>query len=33
MNVPENTVYSYLNRGRKKLKIMIEEEELWRVEK
>ena len=28
MNVPENTVYSYLNRGRKKLKIMIEEEEL-----
>ena len=26
MNVPENTVYSYLNRGRKKLKIMIEED-------
>ena len=26
MDVPENTVYSYLNRGRKKLKIMIEEE-------
>ena len=27
MNLPENTVYSYLSRGRKKLKIMIEEEE------
>lgn len=26
MGVPENTVYSYLSRGRKKLKIMIEEE-------
>ena len=26
MDVPENTVYSYLSRGRKKLKIMIEEE-------
>ncbi len=26
LNVPENTIYSYLNRGRKKLKIMIEEE-------
>ena len=26
MDVPENTIYSYLNRGRKKLKIMIEEE-------
>ena len=25
MKVPENTVYSYLSRGRKKLKIMIEE--------
>ena len=28
MKIPENTVYSYLNRARKKLKIMIEEEEL-----
>ena len=28
LKIPENTVYSYLNRGRKKLKIMIEEEEL-----
>lgn len=28
MKVPENTIYSYLSRGRKKLKIMIEEEEL-----
>ena len=28
LNIPENTIYSYLNRGRKKLKIMIEEEEL-----
>ena len=28
MKIPENTVYSYLSRGRKKLKIMIEEEEL-----
>jgi RNA polymerase sigma-70 factor (ECF subfamily) len=28
MDIPENTVYSYLSRGRKKLKIMIEEEEL-----
>ena len=26
MDVPLNTVYSYLNRGRKKLKIMIEED-------
>ena len=26
LNKPENTIYSYLNRGRKKLKIMIEEE-------
>ena len=26
LKVPENTIYSYLNRGRKKLKIMIEEE-------
>ncbi len=28
MDVPENTVYSYLSRGRKKLKIMIEEENI-----
>ena len=28
MKIPENTVYSYLNRARKKLKIMIEEEDL-----
>lgn len=28
MKIPENTVYSYLNRARKKLKIMIEEENL-----
>jgi len=28
LKVPENTIYSYLSRGRKKLKIMIEEEEL-----
>jgi len=28
MKIPENTIYSYLSRGRKKLKIMIEEEEL-----
>ena len=28
MGIPENTVYSYLSRGRKKLKIMIEEDEL-----
>lgn len=28
MNIPENTVYSYLSRGRKKLKIIIEEDKI-----
>jgi len=31
LDKPKNTIYSYLDRGRKKLKIMIEEEIRWKI--